>query len=85
MTDPAVAFAPGDNYGSYDRGTELDIWLKSGDGKNYSLGVIWPGKHLFSLRITSYLTYPQVSLFSRTGSILTLKSEDLAVLSNFRV
>ncbi len=40
MTDPAVASV--DGYGSYDRGTAMDLWLKSPDG-SYSRGVVWPG------------------------------------------
>ena len=43
MTDPAVAYLPGEDYGPYNRGTKMDIWLKTGDGKNYSLGAVWPG------------------------------------------
>lgn len=43
MTDPAVAYLPGEGYGPFDRGTEVDVWLKSADGKNYSLGAVWPG------------------------------------------
>ncbi|KAI0683191.1 alpha-glucosidase [Cytidiella melzeri] len=47
MTDPAVAYLPGGDYGPYNRGTETDIWLKSGDGKNFSFGVVWPGVTVF--------------------------------------
>jgi alpha-glucosidase len=42
MTDPAVAYLPGQNYGAYDRGAAADIWLKAANG-SYSLGVVWPG------------------------------------------
>jgi hypothetical protein len=43
MTDPAIAYAPRGGYGIYDRGTQLDLWLKAPDG-NASFGVVWPGK-----------------------------------------
>ncbi|KAI0344944.1 alpha-glucosidase [Trametopsis cervina] len=43
MTDPAVAYLPGGSYGPYDRGTDLDIWLKAKDGKDPNLGLVWPG------------------------------------------
>ncbi|KAL0955005.1 hypothetical protein HGRIS_003930 [Hohenbuehelia grisea] len=42
MTDPAVGYLPGGNYGPYDRGTALDIFLKSPNGSQ-SLGLVWPG------------------------------------------
>jgi alpha-glucosidase len=42
MIDPAVAYAPGQGYEAYDRGTQLDLWLKTPNG-NPSLGVVWPG------------------------------------------
>lgn len=42
MTDPAVAYLPGEGYGSYDRGTTDDIWLKSANG-SFSLALVWPG------------------------------------------
>jgi hypothetical protein len=42
MTDPAVGYLPGQGYEPYDRGTELDVWLKTPNG-NASLGVVWPG------------------------------------------
>ena len=42
MTDPAIAYLPGQGYGTYDRGTELDVWLKAANGSS-SLGVVWPG------------------------------------------
>ncbi|EPQ50643.1 alpha-glucosidase [Gloeophyllum trabeum ATCC 11539] len=43
MTDPAVAYAPGEGYGAFDRGTELDIWLKAPNGTSPHLGLVWPG------------------------------------------
>ncbi|KAH9009114.1 alpha-glucosidase [Lactarius deliciosus] len=42
MTDPAIAYLPGQDYGTYDRGTNLDLWLKAANGSS-SLGVVWPG------------------------------------------
>lgn len=42
MTDPAVGYLPGDDYGPYDRGTEMDVWIKAPTG-SASLGLVWPG------------------------------------------
>ena len=42
MVDPAVGYLPGQGYGSYDRGTELDVWVKTPNG-SASFGVVWPG------------------------------------------
>ena len=42
MTDPAIGYLPDIGYGTYDRGTELDVWLKAANG-SFSLGVVWPG------------------------------------------
>ena len=42
MTDPAVAYAPGQGYEPYDLGTQLDLWLKAPNG-SASMGVVWPG------------------------------------------
>lgn len=42
MTDPAIAYAPGQGYEPYDLGTQLDLWLKAPNG-SASLGVVWPG------------------------------------------
>ena len=42
MTDPAVGYLPGENYGPYDRGTDLDVWIKAPNG-SASLGLVWPG------------------------------------------
>ena len=67
MTDPAVAYAPGDAYGSYDRGTEMNIWIKSGDDKNYSLGLMWPGMYPISSYVLNLrqcdITYIGVTVF----------------------
>lgn len=49
MTDPAVAYVEG--YGPYERGVDLDVYLKLPNG-SYSLGLVWPGK-LFFCRVDS--------------------------------
>ncbi|CCM04538.1 uncharacterized protein FIBRA_06719 [Fibroporia radiculosa] len=46
MTDPAVAYAPGQGYGTYDRGTVDDVWLKAASG-SFFLGLVWPGVTVF--------------------------------------
>lgn len=43
MTDPAVAYVEG--YEPFDRGVDMDIWLKLPNG-SYSLGLVWPGRRL---------------------------------------
>ena len=43
MTDPAVAYLPGQGYEPYDLGTKLDLWIKTPNG-SASLGVVWPGR-----------------------------------------
>lgn len=43
MTDPAVAYQPGENYGTFDRGVAQDIFLKNPNG-SMQLGVVWPGQ-----------------------------------------
>lgn len=45
MIDPAVAYAPGQGYTAYDRGTAMDVWLKAANGSD-SLGIVWPGKQV---------------------------------------
>lgn len=42
MTDPAVALQEG--YGPYDRGTEMDIWLKMPNG-SAAISLVWPGMY----------------------------------------
>ena len=44
MTDPAVAYLPGQGYAPYDNGKKLDVWLKAPNGSE-SLGVVWPGEY----------------------------------------
>ncbi|KAI0657124.1 alpha-glucosidase [Cubamyces menziesii] len=47
MTDPAVAYLPGQGYGPFDRGTSADIWLKAANGSSPFLGAVWPGVTVF--------------------------------------
>lgn len=47
MTDPAIAYAPGQGYGTFDRGTEADVWLKAANGSSPFLGAVWPGVTVF--------------------------------------
>ena len=42
MTDPAVGYLPGRDYETYNRGTQLDLWVKALNGSP-SFGVVWPG------------------------------------------
>ena len=53
MIDPAVAYAPDQGYVTYDHGKALDIWLKVVNGSD-SLGLVWPGKQIWTTRISSY-------------------------------
>ncbi|KAG6899905.1 hypothetical protein C0993_005484 [Termitomyces sp. T159_Od127] len=46
MNDPAVAFTPGEDYATFNRGAELDVWLKAANGSD-SLGLVWPGVTVF--------------------------------------
>ena len=67
MTDPAVGYLPGQGYGPYDRGTDLDLWVKTPNG-SASLGVVWPGMFyqiLPSLETEIYIkpTYIGVTVF----------------------
>ena len=48
MTDPAVAYLPNSDYGTFDRGNEADVWLKAENGSDF-LGVVWPGKYTSSV------------------------------------
>ena len=43
MTDPAVPFLPPNSgYGPYERGHDLDVFLKAKNDSE-SLGIVWPG------------------------------------------
>lgn len=46
MTDPAVAYLPDEGYGTLDRGTAEDIWLKAANGSTF-LSIVWPGVTVF--------------------------------------
>lgn len=46
MTDPAVAYQPGQDYGTFDRGIEKDVFLKNPNG-SLNLGIVWPGVAVF--------------------------------------
>ncbi|KAG8814457.1 hypothetical protein FRC18_001947 [Serendipita sp. 400] len=45
MVDPAVGTRSG-QAGAYDRGTQLDVWVKGPDGKPH-VGIVWPGATVF--------------------------------------
>ncbi|KAI0761474.1 alpha-glucosidase [Trametes elegans] len=47
MTDPAVAYVSGEDYGAYERGTDADIWMKAANGSSPFLGLVWPGVTVF--------------------------------------
>ncbi|KAJ3842661.1 glycoside hydrolase family 31 protein [Lentinula raphanica] len=70
MTDPAVAYAPGEGYGTYDRGTDMDIWLKMPNG-SAELALVWPG-------VTNYPDWfhPSVQDFWTTEFSLFYNSTD---------
>lgn len=61
MTDPAVGYLPGQGYEPYDRGTELDLWVKTANG-SASLGVVWPGKFSYILPNMETGKIPQTHL-----------------------
>lgn len=73
MTDPAVAYIPGGNYGTFNRGQEKDVFLKNASG-GLSLGVVWPGESKGLICLTE-THRPQVSLFFRIGSTQISKSK----------
>ncbi|KAF3698143.1 Maltase-glucoamylase, intestinal Maltase [Channa argus] len=50
ILDPAIAtskLAGNASYGSYDRGTENNVWVTESDGKTPVLGAVWPGETVF--------------------------------------
>lgn len=49
MTDPAVAYQPGQNYGTFDRGVAQNVFLTNQNG-SLNLGVVWPGTLLLSVQ-----------------------------------
>ncbi|KAL1746491.1 glycoside hydrolase family 31 protein [Schizophyllum fasciatum] len=42
MTDPGVAYVPGENYEAYNKGIEMDVFLKQDNGSDF-LAIVWPG------------------------------------------
>ncbi|TRM57022.1 glycoside hydrolase family 31 protein [Schizophyllum amplum] len=60
MTDPAVAYAPNSSYEAYDRGVEMDVFLKGDNGSDF-LGLVWPGVTVypdwFNAKAQEYWTY----------------------------
>ncbi|KAE9385783.1 hypothetical protein BT96DRAFT_949592 [Gymnopus androsaceus JB14] len=72
MTDPAVAYAPGQGYGPYDRGTASDVWLKMPNG-SVELSVVWPGVTVypdwFSPSIQDYWTNEFRLFYNATDGI----------------
>ena len=48
IIDPGVAYQPGKNYSTIDRGLADDIFLKLPNG-SLSLGVVWPGSCILSI------------------------------------
>ncbi|KDQ16376.1 glycoside hydrolase family 31 protein [Botryobasidium botryosum FD-172 SS1] len=42
MVDPAVAFRPNKDYGTFDRGTNMGVFLRNPDGSLFK-GIVWPG------------------------------------------
>jgi alpha-glucosidase (family GH31 glycosyl hydrolase) len=63
MTDPAIGYLPGQGYGPYDLGTQLDLWVKSPNG-SASFGVVWPGMfRSTSMTKQPFQRFVQVSLF----------------------
>lgn len=62
MTDPAVAYQPGENYGTFDRGVAQDIFLKNPNG-SVQLGVVWPGQFQ-RIRSEKLVTKPSFRRYS---------------------
>jgi alpha-glucosidase len=49
MVDPAVAYLPEDKTSAYQRGSEMDVWLKRPNGSDL-LCVVWPGVTVYPKR-----------------------------------
>ncbi|KAM9481823.1 sucrase-isomaltase, intestinal [Clarias gariepinus] len=50
ILDPAIATSKrvnGEEYASYNRGTQVDAWITEADGKTPLLGEVWPGQTVF--------------------------------------
>ncbi|KAF8870107.1 family 31 glycoside hydrolase [Gymnopilus junonius] len=83
MTDPAVAYLPGQGYTPYDNGKKLDVWLKAPNGSE-SLGVVWPD--WFHPQIQNYWTGEFQSFYSpQTGIDIDGAWIDMNEPSNFCV
>lgn len=84
MTDPAVAYLPDENYGPFDRGAEMDVWIKAPNG-SASLGLVWPGVTVFPgmypLTIRPLLVLIKIATFAQTGSIQTSLSKHLVLFT----
>jgi alpha-glucosidase len=50
MVDPAVACLPEDKTSAYQRGSEMDVWLKRPNGSDL-LCVVWPGVTVYPERV----------------------------------
>lgn len=96
MTDPAVAYLPGEGYGPYDRGAEQDIWLKNQNGSQ-SLGLVWPGKCLsprvydiraHNIAYTGVTVYPGMSFWHLdlviSTILITLLSEKTGSIQKYK-
>jgi hypothetical protein len=68
MVDPAVGYynQTPTGYGTLDRGTALDLWLKNGDGTPH-LGVVWPGATVYP-----GIPIPSHSLITRVPTVCRL-------------
>lgn len=43
IIDPGIQVYPNMGYEPYDKGMDMDIFIKSGNGTSYELGKVWPG------------------------------------------
>ncbi|KAJ3862962.1 alpha-glucosidase [Lentinula novae-zelandiae] len=77
MTDPVVAYAPGEGYGTYNHGSALDVWLKMPNG-SAELALVWPGNAPGRLYVND-----GVSLEQTNGTTaLTFDDQDEALSMN---
>lgn len=69
MTDPAVAYLPGEGYGPYDRGTDMDVWIKAPNG-SASLGLVWPGVTVYPGKLFSDDIHNcELTCYAQIGSV----------------
>ncbi|XP_072048876.1 sucrase-isomaltase, intestinal-like [Amphiura filiformis] len=47
ILDGFIKHAPGENYHAYDRGVEMDIFIKDPGGVNDLIGNVWPGDSVY--------------------------------------